>query len=144
MAWIEEQHKDNTITQNYRFLLETIIYQINTDASDYMDRSYRHQKDYITYFLDHISEKYKKRIFEIIPYDTLQKKVLDVEVGFGVYDDYDDRCLYYQINNVIQDELSATYDSGCLTCGCSAEKDSVGDRICYCDACSLTGCLYLD
>ena len=27
----------------------------------------------------------------------------------------------------------------CLTCGCSAEKDEYGDRICYCDTCKARG-----
>jgi hypothetical protein len=27
----------------------------------------------------------------------------------------------------------------CMTCGCSAEKDRYGDRICFCDSCSVKG-----
>jgi len=30
----------------------------------------------------------------------------------------------------------------CITCGCSAEKDEYGDRICYCATCKeLGGCI---
>uniref|UniRef100_A0A6C0D821 Uncharacterized protein n=1 Tax=viral metagenome TaxID=1070528 RepID=A0A6C0D821_9ZZZZ len=144
MPWIEEAYKHNTMRENYRFLLETILYQMNTDASDYADRSYIHQKDYITYFLDHISENHKKRLFKIIPSEILQKKLLDIEIGFGIYGDHDDNKLYNEISDAIQNELNGTYNSGCITCGCSAKKDSVGHRICYCDACSLSECTYID
>ena len=144
MSLIEELFKRNTAIENYRTILEFILYQINTDTSDYWSRDYIHNNTYIIYFLEHIDDKYKNKIFKIISYETLKNKVLDVKYGFGVNHDNDDRCLYYQINNKIQEELSATYDSGCMYCGCSAEKDDVGDRICYCDSCSLSGCTYVD
>mmetsp|Transcript_33232 Transcript_33232/g.61149 ORF Transcript_33232/g.61149 Transcript_33232/m.61149 type:complete len:502 (+) Transcript_33232:114-1619(+) len=32
----------------------------------------------------------------------------------------------------------------CLVCGCSSEVDEVGDRVCWCDACHLTGCTHGD
>lgn len=32
-----------------------------------------------------------------------------------------------------------SYSSECLTCGCSAEKDKFGDRICFCDTCKVRG-----
>jgi len=32
----------------------------------------------------------------------------------------------------------------CLVCGCSSEVDEVGDRVCWCDSCHLTGCTYAD
>jgi hypothetical protein len=144
MSWFQELFQQNTNAENYRFLLECILLQINSVDSDIENLSYRKNKECIKYILENIHQTYKSKVFNIISYDILKNKVLNVEYGFGLNDNYNDTCLYYEINNAIQDELSDTYDSGCVYCGCSSEKDTHGDRICYCDRCSLNGCSYVD
>jgi serine/threonine-protein phosphatase 6 regulatory ankyrin repeat subunit B len=59
------------------------------------------------------------------------------------YDQYDE---YFDCDNhdEITSELFICNDcrkaAGCTTCGCSAEQDVLGNRICYCDTCTRDGC----
>ena len=40
----------------------------------------------------------------------------------------------------IRNLLEHREDGSCVICGCSREYDSFGDRVCFCDLCSRSGC----
>ena len=42
-----------------------------------------------------------------------------------------------------QSRFAAEHPDGCIACGCSAEWDAEGERVCWCDACAAEGCVYL-
>lgn len=139
MAWFHRLFQQNTMEENYVFLVQSIYNQICTDASDYIERDYIHEKPYIEYFLEHIDESYKNSLFKIIPYDILKKKVLDVDCGFNnnCEEDYKlsfeiNRALYYELHPISE------YNCGCSECGCLYEKD------CCCEKCNLSGCVYVN
>lgn len=127
--WFHKLFEQNTMEENYIFLVQCIYNQVQTDASDYVERDYVHEKPYIEYFLEHINESYKNRLFEIIPYDILKNKVLDAEFGFNNNRDNDYK-LYCDINNVLYYELHAQ-------CGWVYEKDYC------CEKCTLNECVYI-
>lgn len=146
--WYEKAFAGNTQYDNYETILQMILSQMETDGSDYMDPEYRHQGIYIQYYLDNLDKTYKEKVLEHISLEVLKTYILDRPVGFGKGDDSEeDRILFHKIRQSIFDELYP-YDYyeysmppvGCRVCGCSAEKDDVGDRICFCDACMTEGC----
>ena len=139
MTWFHTIFHQNTMLENYIFLIQTIYNQINSEISDYVRRDYVHQKIYIQYFLENIEYKYKNRLFEIISETTLKEKVLDAEFGFNncCEEDYEE---FLDISNAIYNELHINKDS-CVICGC--ELNSVCGCVCGCDTCSLSGCTYI-
>ena len=110
MLWFHKIFHQSTMLENYIFLIQTIYNQINTEISDYVRRDYIHQNTYIAYFLENIEYKYKNRLFEIIPYDILKTKVLDVEFGFnnGCEEDYEE---FLDISNAMYNELNTDKDT---------------------------------
>ena len=106
MFWYEKYFKENTQEDNYKFLLEMILNQMDYDCSDYMWRDYKHQGVYIQYFLDNLEQPYRERVFKHISPEILKSYILDVAYGFGDGGDSETtRFLFYKICGSIIEEL---------------------------------------
>lgn len=46
----------------------------------------------------------------------------------------------HMIRRALQHLSEGVGEGACVTCGCSREYDAFGDRVCFCDLCSVTGC----
>lgn len=149
--WYEKLFKESKPLSNYKYLLELILFQIQTESD--WERGYEHCGYIIEHYIDNLAEPYRDKIFEIIPYDILKEKILDVPFGFGTaFQNQDtskaDEELFYKIHEALQmaesDSEHYLYcednQKGCRKCGCSAEKDADGERICFCDTCCKIGC----
>lgn len=151
MDWYKTLFQTNKPLNNYKYVLELILLQMESESD--WDRGYEHQGYIIQHYLDNLEESYREKIFDLIPHDILKEKILDVPYGFGtafqeVSTSKEDEALFYKYRDIINDTLSmeemeyykSLTGAGCRKCGCSAEKDAEGERICFCDTCCKDGC----
>ena len=61
--------------------------------------------------------------------------------GCCYHDDFAGECETADLR--FQSRFATEHPDSCIVCGCSAEWDAEGERICWCDVCAAQGCAYL-
>ena len=136
---METLFASQTMKQNYIMLLHMIWDQMHEDCSDPKNKG--KNSIYIKYFYENLDKEYKILLESVLPMETMYNEdfyYISRYIHNFVYF-YSDECIRYREEYDLRsysstNECTNTYTTGCKVCGCSKEKDDIGDRICGCDS----------